>query len=167
MTINEVLAEVQELKPSQYDEALMIKWISRIEAKIINDIIKKHVPDEKILEKMKYIDKAFYELYAKEEETEDTEEETEEDDTLTTVDSDDDGSEEFTGYDETDYETDLLVDEPYTDVYRFYVMSMIDYYNGETARYANSSTMFNNSYLEYAGYYNSTHEPVYEPLKVF
>jgi len=158
MTINEILAEVQELKPSQYDEALMIKWLSRLEAKIIKELVYTHIPDEKIKEKMSTISSNFVKLYSKElpltEDTEENEPEFEQ-------------TEEFSGYGENDYETELLIEEPYAEVYTFYIMSMIDYYNGETARYANSSAMFNNAYMEYAAYYNRTHEPITVPLKVF
>ena len=42
MTINDVLAEIDEVKPSQYDASLLIKWISKIEGQIVNEIINTH-----------------------------------------------------------------------------------------------------------------------------
>ena len=34
MTVNEVLCEVDELKPSKFDDGLMIQWLTRLEKKI-------------------------------------------------------------------------------------------------------------------------------------
>lgn len=45
MTINEVLTEVNELKPNVYDDEIMIRWISVLEGKIVDEIIKTHALD--------------------------------------------------------------------------------------------------------------------------
>lgn len=73
-----------------------------------------------------------------------------------------DGAESFEGYtDETDNDTKLLVDEPYSDdIYNYYLQSMIDRENGEIAKYNQSGTLFNASYLAYANYYNRMHLPL-------
>ena len=42
MTINDVLTEVNELKPNTYEDAVMIRWISVLEGKIIEEIIATH-----------------------------------------------------------------------------------------------------------------------------
>ncbi len=72
------------------------------------------------------------------------------------------GAESFEGYtDETDKETQLLVDAPYCDdIYNYYLQSMIDRENGEIAKYNQSGTLFNASYLDYANYYNRMHLPL-------
>ena len=42
MTINDVIAQVQELKPNQISEEIMVRWISVLEGKIIDEIILTH-----------------------------------------------------------------------------------------------------------------------------
>lgn len=73
-----------------------------------------------------------------------------------------DGISCFEGYgDETDKETQLLVDAPYSDdIYNYYLQSMIDRENGEIAKYNQSGTLFNAAYLGYANYYNRMHLPL-------
>lgn len=74
---------------------------------------------------------------------------------------------EFHGYTESDMNAELLVIDPYADLYKYYLFAMIDFNNGETDRYANSMIMFNNAYAEYRAWYNRTHMPLYKPLRVF
>lgn len=45
MRIEDVLAEVDETKPSQYDDSLKIQWISRLEGKIYQDVYLTHESD--------------------------------------------------------------------------------------------------------------------------
>jgi hypothetical protein len=75
----------------------------------------------------------------------------------------------FNGYDENTIAnaTNLLVPSPYDNLYVLWLESKIDYYNGEYARYNNSSTAFNVAYLEFAKYYNRTHMPKAIKLKNF
>lgn len=69
--------------------------------------------------------------------------------------------ESFTGYRESDTDTELLVCFPYAgDIYNFYMQAMIAKENGETARYNDNIVMYNNAYQAYADYYNRTHKPV-------
>lgn len=46
MTIADLLAEVDEIKPSTYDDAIKIKWISEIDGKIFKEVISTHEKDE-------------------------------------------------------------------------------------------------------------------------
>ena len=48
MTLNEVLTEVNELKPNVYDDEMKIRWISILEGKIVDEIFKTHVLKDKI-----------------------------------------------------------------------------------------------------------------------
>ena len=56
---------------------------------------------------------------------------------------------------ETDYNeatptgTVLCVPHPYDQLYLLYIMTMLDYIAGDTARYENSAAMFNTAYLSY------------------
>lgn len=48
MTISEVITQVQTLKPSQIPEEIMVRWISVLEGKIIDEIILTHELAEKV-----------------------------------------------------------------------------------------------------------------------
>ncbi len=66
----------------------------------------------------------------------------------------------FGGYTEdTELTTLLLVPAPYDEIYLFWLESKIDYFNGETARYNNSISMYNEAYSAFERYYNRTHKP--------
>ena len=69
--------------------------------------------------------------------------------------------EEYAGYSEDKLDTKLVAEYPYDAVYEAYLKMKIDEENGETARYNNSSAMFNSYYTEYAKYYNKHHMPVH------
>ena len=68
----------------------------------------------------------------------------------------------FTGYDETtDGSTELLVPDPYgEDVYNYFLQAQIDKENGETTRYNQSITMYNNAYRAYANDHHRSHLPL-------
>lgn len=66
--------------------------------------------------------------------------------------------EEFTGYDEADPDTEMLVPYPYDeDVYNYFLQMQIDKENGEMAKYNQSATMYNNAYKIFCDWYNRTH----------
>lgn len=46
MTINEALTKIKALKPSQYDDATLVGWLSRLDNKIYIDIILTHEHDD-------------------------------------------------------------------------------------------------------------------------
>ena len=80
------------------------------------------------------------------------------------------GAEEvsFTGYDEnTDLQTELLVPAPYDELYLRWMEAMIDFHNGEYAKYNNAVDMFNTSYAGFQNYYNRTHMPKGNKFKYF
>ena len=53
----------------------------------------------------------------------------------------------FEGYNEdTDTNTELLVPEPYSNLYVLWLMSKIDFFNAEYDRYNNSAMAFNEAY---------------------
>lgn len=39
MTIEEVLAQVDELKPNQYDDGIKVSWLSKLDEKIFKELI--------------------------------------------------------------------------------------------------------------------------------
>lgn len=56
-------------------------------------------------------------------------------------------------------DAELMVKEPYTDLYIRYMAAQVDYYNAEFARYNNSMVMYNMMLAEYANWINRTHMP--------
>ena len=71
-------------------------------------------------------------------------------------------AETFTPYTaSTDTTTELIVPYPYDeDVYNYYLQSMIDRENGETAKYNQSAALYNSAYTAYLSYYNRTVQPL-------
>lgn len=62
-------------------------------------------------------------------------------------------------YSTEDLDTELMVQEPYADVYIKYLAAQVDFFNAEVARYNNSMIMFNVALSTYADWYNRTHQP--------
>lgn len=58
----------------------------------------------------------------------------------------------------TDVSLKLLVDDPYTEVYIYYLCAKIDWYNGEYDRYNNDMTAFNQAYQESVTNYVKGHK---------
>ena len=69
--------------------------------------------------------------------------------------------EEFAGYSVDKVGEKLILESPYDEVYVAYLKMRIDEENGETARYNNSSTMFNSYLTEYKKHYNKIHKPLH------
>lgn len=68
---------------------------------------------------------------------------------------------QFGGYDnETDVDTELLVYEPYTNVYVYYMAAQIDLNDGEITKYSNDMTLFNNAYRMFSDSFNRLHKPL-------
>lgn len=69
--------------------------------------------------------------------------------------------ESFEGYDESSQGTELLVPYPYDeDIYNYFLQAQIDKENGETAKYNQSITLYNNAFLTFQNWYNRTHLPL-------
>lgn len=65
----------------------------------------------------------------------------------------------FTPFEEGQEERELAVPVPYTDVYVFYLASMMDFYNGDSSRYNDSMVLYNQAWNEFQAYYLQTHTP--------
>ncbi|WP_130837185.1 hypothetical protein [Lachnoclostridium sp. Marseille-P6806] len=57
-------------------------------------------------------------------------------------------------------DTELIVPEPYADVYLYWLDQKIAYANHETIKYNAASSAFNNAYITYQQWYNRTHDPL-------
>ena len=65
----------------------------------------------------------------------------------------------FTPYtSESDDSTILLIPDPFSEIYRYWLMARIDEVNRDSA-YTNNITQFNRAWTTYANWYNRTHLP--------
>lgn len=75
---------------------------------------------------------------------------------------------EFTGYNEgTEPDTQLLVEDPYSEMYIPYLHSKMDLYNQDYERYNSSVAAYYTGLQNYATYYNRTNKPIEHVIKVF
>ena len=67
----------------------------------------------------------------------------------------------FYGYNGVmDLETELLVQEPYDEMYLRWLEAQIHYHNSEDERYNNAIILFNNAYEGYKKHYTRNHMPL-------
>lgn len=69
------------------------------------------------------------------------------------------GTEQVIDFNSYDGETELLVPEPYCELYISYLCAQIDKSVGELNRYNNEISVFENTYTRYSAFYNRTHKP--------
>lgn len=66
----------------------------------------------------------------------------------------------FNGYDQdTDLATDLLVREPYVDIYQHYMATQMDIANMESGKYAQDMQLYNNAWATFGDYWTREHMP--------
>ena len=61
---------------------------------------------------------------------------------------------------DTDPQTELIIPEPYSDVYPKYLLTMIDWQNQEDARYNVDRAIFENAYDTMSDWYTRNHMPL-------
>lgn len=67
----------------------------------------------------------------------------------------------FCGYgQDTEYDTVLLVPEPYVDIYQHYMATQMDIANAESGKYSQDMLLFNNAWTTFGDYWTRTHMPV-------
>jgi hypothetical protein len=64
---------------------------------------------------------------------------------------------EFKGYTEDNGDTELIVGEPYTDIYVFWLQGWIDYWNQEYDKYNSAMMMYQSVFDAFAKDYSSKH----------
>lgn len=83
------------------------------------------------------------------------------DDVVMTHERPDGAPESFDGYNcTTDTETELLITEPHSQAYVYWLMANIDIVNQETAKYQNDYILYNQWYQSFADWYNRRHMPI-------
>ena len=150
MTLNEAINEVNNLKPNMYGLPEKIKWLSRLDTRIFQTILLTHELSEE--------EKARFLPEEEEEETDDTSlaewaldlrrRYPEKEEELV-----------FEGYTEADIDTQLLVGEPYDELYTLWLSAQIDWNNMEYESFNNSNAMFESVYNTFRNAFNNTHKP--------
>lgn len=54
----------------------------------------------------------------------------------------------------------LLIPDPFSEIYRYWLMAKIDEVNREMASYSNNIAQYNRAWTVYANWYNRTHMPL-------
>ena len=135
MTLAELIAEVDEVKPNQFAKEIKTRWLSEVESAVVEQILNRA-------------------LYEKEEERIRPDGTTE---TITVWKPDDVA---FDKYDyDTDQERELLVPDRFCDIYVNYLSAKIDYNNREFGSYQNCAAMYQASWNDFAAYWKRTHKP--------
>lgn len=68
---------------------------------------------------------------------------------------------------QTPLTTKLLVEEPYSTIYRFYLEAQIDLANGEIDKYNNSVILYNNELEKFKNYHNRNNMPLQTNIKFY
>ena len=73
-----------------------------------------------------------------------------------------DGEEEvtFDGYADDDVDAELLVGEPYAEMYIHWLQAQINYHNREYDGFNAANAMFDSVYSSFRNHYNSEHMPI-------
>lgn len=72
----------------------------------------------------------------------------------------------FNGYtDDTNDDTKLLIGVPYDELYIFYLASQMALYNGDTRKYNNFLSTYDEKLQEFRNYYNRQHKDINVNLK--
>lgn len=146
MKLIDAINEADNLKPNMYGLPEKIKWLSRLDKRIFDQILMTHwLSDE---EKEPFL----------------PEEEEEEEGRVFWI-----GVPPwmrrkpeklvFNGYTEEDLERDLIVKEPYDEVYVHWLEAQIDWNNMEYAGFNNTNAMFESIYSAFRNAFNQTHRP--------
>jgi len=125
MTIIQAVNEVDNLKPNMYELTDKIKWLSRLDRRIFEQIILTHELSEEEQEPYR----------------------------------NDDGDLVFEGYDENDQDKELIVHEPYDELYTHWLSAQIDWNNREFIGFNSSNAMFEATYGAFRNAFNQTHMP--------
>jgi len=131
MKLIDAINEVDNLKPNMYGLTDKIKWLSRLDQRIFEQIILTHELSEE--ERAPFLEDSLGPLI--------------------------DGDLVFVGYDENDQDKELIVHEPYDEIYTHWLSAQIDWNNREFIGFNSSNAMFEATYGAFRNAFNQTHMP--------
>lgn len=142
MTVAGIIEQFNTERPNQVDDDLKLGWLKRCEQMIINEVIISHEHD------LADEDKVSLTVHGS---------------TLKITPA---GSLE-SHMDSFGLDTELLVPEPYDEVYIYYLDQKIGITQADTKRYNMAVTQYNNSLLAYQQYFNRTYKTKKKPSQLF
>ena len=136
MKVREIIATVKQVKPNQYDDALLIQWLSAHELTLYDSLFCNYAATKEEMDAARVAAGLMPE--------------TEYEENLPPprprpIDPN------------SDSERELSVPAPYDDIYILWLCSQIDYNNAEIDRYTNSGTYYNARVQSFMNYFNRTH----------
>ena len=152
MTLMDAINEVDNLKPNLYELPEKIKWLSRLDRRIFEDILLTHELSEE--EKAPFLPEgstaedpepglAPWALELPERPPASQREKL-----------------VFRGYTEADRDTELIAGEPYDEMYIFWLSAQIDQNNMEILSFNNANAMFEATYSAFRNAFNRSHRPL-------
>ena len=128
MTLIQAVNEADNLKPNMYELPEKIKWLSRLDRRVFEEILLAHeLSDEEKEPFMVEIDgKRIF---------------------------------SFCAYNENDQEKELIVKEPYDEIYVHWLSAQIDWNNREYAGFNATNSVFEATYSAFRNAFNQTHMP--------
>lgn len=144
MTVQDAIRTTRTLKPNQYSDEDMTRWLSDLDGQVYRDVIVTHDHRrhrERRIYPTVYIwphhHKKPHHKWPKKPEPQGV----------------------LPYFLPKDADRVLLITHPYEDVYIKYLSAQVDYHNGEFDRYNNAMMMFNTIYQAYVNWYNRAHVP--------
>lgn len=142
MTVAGIIEQFNTERPNQVDDDIKLGWLKKCEQMIINEIIISHEHD------LADEDKVSLTVHGS---------------TLRITPA---GSLE-SHMDTFDMDTNLLVQEPYDDLYIWYLDQRIGFTQSDTKRYNMAVVQYNNALLSYQQYFNRTYKTKKQPKLLF
>lgn len=130
MKISECIEFVDRVKPNYYELEDKMKLLNDLDGRILKEIIKTH---EYEIETEEIVDGEVVKV---------------------THTADD------IAWPHTDIEEELFAEEPYANLYIYYLKAQIDLLNEEIEKYNNDIALFNVEYVSFSNFYNRTVKPL-------
>ena len=116
MTIDEAIREFDQTRPNQHDKTLKVRWLSRLDGMLWQEIFLTHEMPVNI------------------------------------------AADPWHPYEaDMDEDRQLLVGEPYDDIYQWWLACQSDLVNMEMQKHQNDSVLYNQSYQDFENYWCRTH----------
>ena len=139
MTLSELIAHVDQVKPNQYDKEIKTRWVTEVEAAAVEQILNRALYETEVTETLP-------------------------DGSERTVTKWLPNDIDFDKYDyDMDQERELLIPDRFNDVYVNYLSAKVDYNNREFGSYQNCAAMYQASWNDFAAYWRRTHRPKPQP----
>ena len=161
MKVCEVIDNYNIERPNDVSDDRKLRYITNLERLVFTEIILTHKLDEKTKDYILDV----VEAYEKEQAL--LEDEANDDEVIKLFFKDKkDDIDIDTYFKAFNYDTELMADGIYSQLYMHYIDQQIASAENEPKRYNASTTMYNNAYITFQDYWNRTHMPLSRPLQV-